>query len=84
MLKVQVFDINGVRVTFENDGERGKIKIREEKPEAMLAGDPYISPQFNQRQTKEFYSEISLPLAEFRELMDILSKTKFMFSNENK
>lgn len=79
MLQVQVFDINGIIITFENDGIRGKIKIREE-----LAGDPYLAPQSIPSKTKEYYTEISLPLKEFRGLMDILSKTKFMFSNENK
>jgi len=29
-------------------------------------------------------NKLWLPLPQFRKLMDILSKTKFMFSNENK
>lgn len=84
MLKIQVFDINGIRITFENDGKRGRIKIKEDRKEPGLTGDTFLAQQFMPEKTKEYYTEISLPLKEFRGLMDILSKTKFMFSNENK
>jgi len=73
MLKIQVFDINGTQVTFENDGENATIKA-----------NMFNKKQNNFGLVKLEVGELTLPLPEFRKLMDILSKTKFMFSNENK
>jgi hypothetical protein len=73
MLRSQVFSINNTQVTFENDGENATITTISLDKNQSLINTPYL---------KE--SSLTLPLPEFRKLMDILSKTKFMFSNENK
>jgi len=73
MLRAQVFEIGNKLVTFENDGENATIRA-----------DKYAKKQDNFNLVKLERAELTLPLPEFRKLMDILSKTKFMFSNENK
>ena len=73
MLRQQVFSINNTQVKFENDGEYAIITT------ISMSKD---QPLFNTPKLDE--NRFKLPLPEFRKLMDILSKTKFMFSNENK
>jgi hypothetical protein len=73
MLRAQVFDLNGTQVTFETDGNKATIKTLKRSDDQN---------NFGMLNLEE--NNLTLPLPEFRKLMDILSKTRFMFSNENK
>lgn len=70
MLKQQTFDIDGIIIKLENHNDTARILVdNSNRDNPLLDCHP---------------NEMSLPLPQFRKLMDILSKTKFMFSNENK
>lgn len=84
MLKEQIFDIDNIIISFINDGGLAKIKVNKYINEPGVVADHLLNPNQRALESARIVNEISIPLPQFRKLMDILAKTKFMFSSDNK